>query len=585
MDKQKKDSKIFRIRHSLAHILAMSVLDKYKDAKITIGPVVENGFYYDIDFGDVKITDSDLKNFQKKMKKIISQKYDFKKIDVSKEEALNKVKGNQYKEELIKEFSDTGKNITFYKTGDIFEDLCEGPHVENTSEIDTKAFELTKVAGAYWRGDEKNKMLTRIYGVAFETKEELQEYKSQMAEAKKRDHRKLGKELELFTFSEHVGGGLPLFTPKGTMIRDLVVEKIAKLQEKLGWQKVTIPHITKSELYKISGHWDKYKDDLFHVKGKSDTKFVMKPMNCPHHTQIFAAFPKSYKDLPVRFTENTMVYRDEQAGELMGLSRVRAITQDDGHAFCSESQIEQEVKGIVSIIKTFYKDLGMLEKGKYWVSLSAMDPKKPEKYLNEGGIFEKAENILEKIAKDEDLPYKKVEGEAAFYGPKLDFQFKDAIGREWQLGTVQLDFSMPKRFGLEYTDENGQKQTPVMIHRAIAGSLERFMSVMIEHFAGEFPFWMSPVQAKIIPVGDFANKYSENIYKELKTAGFRVELDNSSNGFGKKVRVAKKEKIPFFIIVGDKDMEVNKLTLESRDGESGQLSTEELIQKFKKENK
>ena len=585
MLEKKENSQLFKIRHSLAHILAMSILDKYKNAKLAIGPVVDNGFYYDIDFGSEKITDADLKDFQKKMKKIISQKYDFKKIDVSRDEALEKVKGNEYKEELINEFVNAGENITFYKTGDEFEDLCEGVHVENTSEISTDAFKLVKVAGAYWRGNEENKMLTRIYGVAFETKEKLEEYENMMREAEKRDHRKLGKELGLFTFSEYVGAGLPLFTPKGTLIRDLIIGRIAKLQEKLGWQKVTIPHITKSDLYKISGHWDKFKDDLFFVKGKSDTEFVMKPMNCPHHTQIYAAYPKSYKDLPVRFTEITTVYRDEQAGELMGLSRVRSITQDDGHSFCTEEQIEQEVKNIVSIIKDFYTDLGMFEDGKYWVSLSVMDPEHPEKYLNENGLFEKAEVILEKIAKEENLPYKRIEGEAAFYGPKLDFQFMDAIGREWQLGTVQLDFSMPERFNLEYTDENGEKKVPVMIHRAIAGSLERFMSLMVEHFAGEFPFWLSPVQAKIIPVGDFANEYAGNIFNELKEKGFRVEFDDSDNGFGKKVRLAKKEKLPFFIIVGDKDIEAKKVTLESMSGESEQISLEELIDKFKKENK
>ncbi|MCK5588952.1 MAG: threonine--tRNA ligase [Candidatus Pacebacteria bacterium] len=585
MLEKKENSQLFKIRHSLAHILAMSILDKYKNAKLAIGPVVDNGFYYDIDFRSEKITDADLKDFQKKMKKIISQKYDFKKIDVSRDEALEKVKGNEYKEELINEFVNAGENITFYKTGDEFEDLCEGVHVENTSEISTDAFKLVKVAGAYWRGDEENKMLTRIYGVAFETKEKLEEYENMMREAEKRDHRKLGKELGLFTFSEYVGAGLPLFTPKGTLIRDLIIGRIAKLQEKLGWQKVTIPHITKSDLYKISGHWDKFKDDLFFVKGKSDTEFVMKPMNCPHHTQIYAAYPKSYKDLPVRFTEITTVYRDEQAGELMGLSRVRSITQDDGHSFCTEEQIEQEVKNIVSIIKDFYTDLGMFEDGKYWVSLSVMDPEHPEKYLNENGLFEKAEVILEKIAKEENLPYKRIEGEAAFYGPKLDFQFMDAIGREWQLGTVQLDFSMPERFNLEYTDENGEKKVPVMIHRAIAGSLERFMSLMVEHFAGEFPFWLSPVQAKIIPVGDFANEYAGNIFNELKEKGFRVEFDDSDNGFGKKVRLAKKEKLPFFIIVGDKDIEAKKVTLESMSGESEQISLEELIDKFKKENK
>ncbi len=582
----KNKEQIFKIRHSLAHILAIAVLDKYPDTKITIGPVIENGFYYDIDFGENKIAENDLKDFQKKMKKIISQKLDFDKVEISKEEALEKFKNNEYKTELINEIADNGEAIMLYKTGQIFEDLCEGPHIENTSEIPTDAFKLTKVAGAYWRGDEKNKMLTRIYGVAFETSEELKEYEEKIREAEKRDHRKLGKELDLFTFSNLVGAGLPMFTPKGTKIREAVTDKIWKLQSALGWERVVSPHITKKELYETSGHWAKFSDELFKVSGKSDTRFVMKPMNCPHHTQIFASSPKTYKDLPIRYAENGVVYRDEQAGELAGLTRVRSITQDDGHAFVTPEQVEQEIKNIVSIIKDFYTKLGMLEDGNYWVSLSLHNPEEPEKYLiNEDGLFLEAERILEKIAQDENLPYKKMEGEAAFYGPKLDFQFKDALGREWQLGTVQLDFNMPKRFGLEYVDKDGEKKTPIMIHRAIAGSLERFMAVMIEHTAGNFPFWLSPVQAKIIPVGDFANEYSENIFKKLKEAGFRVEFDDSNDGFGKKVRKAKKEKLPYFIVIGEKDIESEKLTLESRDEEnSEQIAFEELLEKFKKEN-
>ncbi len=562
----------------------MAVLDKYPEAKITIGPAVENGFYYDFDFGDEKISEADLKDFQKKMKKIISQNIDFVEKEVSKEEALEKFANNEYKKELIEEISQNGEKITFYQSGD-FEDLCEGPHIENSSEIDTSAFKLTKIAGAYWRGDEKNKMLTRIYGVAFETSEELKAYEEMIREAEKRDHRKIGKELDLFTTSELVGAGLPMFTPKGTKIRDAITDKIWELQSALGWERVVSPHITKKELYETSGHWAKFGDELFKVKGKGETEFVMKPMNCPHHTQIFASSPKSYKDLPIRYAENGVVYRDEQAGELAGLSRVRSITQDDGHAFVTPEQVEQEIKNIVSIIKEFYTSLGMLEEGNYWVSLSLHDPKNPEKYLiNEDGLFLEAEKILEKIAEDEKLPYKKMEGEAAFYGPKLDFQFKDALGREWQLGTVQLDFNMPKRFGLEYTDKGGEKKTPIMIHRAIAGSLERFMSVMIEHTAGNFPFWMSPVQVAVIPVGEFANDKAKEIFKEIKEAGFRVELYDENEGFGKRVRKAKKEKLPYFIIIGEKDMEAGKITLESRDGNSEQLDIQEVLEIFKKEN-
>ncbi len=585
-----KDTKIFKIRHSLAHILAAAVLQKYPETKISIGPVVENGFYYDMDFGDTKISDKDLKVFQKNMKKLAGQKIDFLEYEISKEEALEKFSENEYKKELIEEISQSNQKITIYKIFKkkedgsekiIFEDLCEGSHIENTSEISLDAFKLTKVAGAYWRGDEKNKMLTRIYGVAFENKEELEKYEEMLAEAEKRDHRKLGKELGLYTISPLVGAGLPLFTVKGTLIRDAIVDKISDLQKEHGWQKVTTPHITKKELYEISGHWEKFGDELFQVSGKGDSKFVMKPMNCPHHTQIFAAEPRTYKDLPIRFSENGVIYRDEQAGELLGLSRVRAITQDDGHAFVTPEQVKQEIKNIISIIKYFYNSLDMLKEGDYWVSLSLHDSQNPEKYMiSEDGLFLEAEKILEEIAQEEKLPYKKIEGEAAFYGPKLDFQFKDALDREWQLGTVQLDFSMPKRFNLEYTDKNGEKKTPIMIHRAITGSLERFMSIMIEHTAGNFPFWLSPVQVKIITVGDFANKYAENIFKELKK-DFRIEIDNSNDSFGKKIRKAKKEKVPYFIIIGQQDMDDNKLTLENRDtGESQKISLKEVQEIF-----
>lgn len=595
MTTTEEKTELFKIRHSLAHILAAGVIQKYRDVKITIGPAVDNGFYYDMDFGEDKINDKDLKVFQKNMKKLLSQNLDFSVYEISKEEALEKFAGNEYKTELINDIAKEGENITIYKTAKtkedgtekiIFEDLCEGPHVKNTSEISTDAFKLTKVAGAYWRGDEKNTMLTRIYGIAFETKEEMEEYENMIAEAEKRDHRKIGKELGLYTISPLVGAGLPLFTVKGTLIRDAIVDKIWDLQKKHGWQKVTTPHITRKELYETSGHWDKFGDELFKVKGKGETEFVMKPMNCPHHTQIFAAEPKTYKDLPLRFAENGVIYRDEQAGELLGLSRVRAITQDDGHAFVTPGQVKQEIKNIISIIKDFYTSLDMLNDGEYWVSLSLHDSENPEGYMiGDDGLFLEAERILEEIATEEKLPFKKIEGEAAFYGPKLDFQFKDALGREWQLGTVQLDFSMPKRFGLEYVDADGEKKTPIMIHRAIAGSLERFMSVMIEHTAGNFPFWLSPVQAKIIPVGDFANEYAESIYGELKN-DFRMELDDTANGFGKKVRSAKKEKLPYFIIIGEKDMEDGKVTLESRDsGESQQLSLEEIKELFRKENK
>jgi threonyl-tRNA synthetase len=574
-------------RHTLAHLLAAAVIEKYPHAKLTLGPAIDTGFYYDIDFGNGETPgDADLKQIQKGMKKLINKWTEFTHEEVTAEKARAVFTGNEYKLELVNEIEAKGEQITLYTCGG-FTDLCRGGHSENPKEeIAMDAFKLDKIAGAYWRGDEKNTMLTRIYGLAFNTKEELTAHEAQIEEAKKRDHRKIGKELDLFTFSDLVGSGLPLFTPKGTMMRDLIVDKITSIQKKYGYVKVTIPHITKSDLYKTSGHWEKFGDELFKVKGKSDAEFVMKPMNCPHHTQIFASTPKSYKDLPVRYAETTMVYRDEQAGELMGLGRVRSITQDDGHVFCTFEQIDQEVENIVKVIKEFYQSLNMYEEGKFWVSLSVRDMNEPDQYLGDQEGWEKAENILENVAKKLELPYKKVEGEAAFYGPKLDFMFFDAIGRERQLATAQLDFIMPERFSLEYTDNEGNKQTPIMIHRAIAGSLERFMSIMIEHFAGNFPLWLSPVQLAVIPVADVHNEHAENVHKTLTEAGYRVEIDTSKESMGKKIRNAKKMKLPYFIVIGDKDIEANSLTLESRDtGESESISLVDLLVKLEKEAK
>ncbi len=577
-------------RHTLAHLLAAAVLVDYPHALLTLGPAIDNGFYYDIDFSQGATPgDEDLKKIQKTMKKMLNGWKEFSHKEVTAQEARKVFAGNQFKLELIDEIEQRGEPITLYTIGEgknEFTDLCRGGHTQHPSEeIASDAFVLDKIAGAYWRGDEKNPMLTRIYGLAFDTQEELDEYLAYVAEAKKRDHRKIGKELDLFTFSELVGPGLPLFTPKGTMMRDLIVEKIMTIQAKYGYEKVTIPHITKSDLYKTSGHWDKFSDDLFKVRGKSDAEFVMKPMNCPHHTQIFDSSPKSYKDLPVRYAETTMVYRDEQAGELIGLGRVRSITQDDGHVFCTPDQIEQEVKNIVYVIQEFYESLNMYNEGDFWVSLSARDPKEPEKYLGDASIWDTAEGILQNIAQELNLPCTKVEGEAAFYGPKLDFMFKDALGRERQLATAQLDFVMPERFGLTYIDNEGNKQQPVMIHRAIAGSLERFMSIMIEHFAGNFPLWLSPVQLAIIPVADAHNAYAQEVYTALQKAGFRVELMNENESMGKKIRTAKKAKLPYFIVLGDKEVSEKTVTLESRDTQENQtLSMDDLLSKLTKEN-
>ncbi len=575
---------ISKKRHTLAHLLAQAVLEHYPAALPTLGPAIDNGFYYDFDFGGEKIGDEDIKKIQKSMRKNINKWTHFTHREVSPEEARGVFKHNPYKLELIEEIISKGETITLYTCGG-FEDLCRGGHSENPAqEISGDSFKLSHVAGAYWRGDEKNKMLTRIYGLAFENETELKAYEAQLEEAKKRDHRKLGAELDLFTFSDLVGPGLPLFTPKGTIVRDSIVEKIAGIQKKFNYQKVSIPHITKADLYKISGHYDKYGDDLFKVKGRGDTEFCIKPMNCPHHTQIFASKQRSYKDLPLRYVETTTVYRDEQAGELMGLSRVRAISQDDGHIFCRPDQVEEEIKNIIYIIKEFYTSLDMLQDGKYWVSLSVRDPKNLDKYIGDETIWNTAETTLEEICKQEKLNYKRVEGEAAFYGPKIDFQFKDAIGREWQLGTAQLDFNMPNRFGLEYTDKDGTKKTPVMIHRAIAGSLERFLSVAIEHFAGAFPVWMSPVQVAVVPVNaDAHSTFAQEIFNTLTESGIRAELVDENESLGKRVRYIKTQKIPFTLVIGDKEKESGKLTVEGRNDEKHEnLTVEEIINLIKK---
>jgi len=566
-------------RHSLAHLLAQAVLTIYPEAKPTIGPATDNGFYYDFDFGTQKVTDHDLGRIQKEMKKLLPTWDTFTTLSKTPDEARDFFKDNQYKLELIDGIIEKGEEITLYQSGE-FIDLCRGGHVEHMNEIDLESFKLDKVAGAYWRGNEKNAMLTRIYGLAFENKEELDTYLIQVEQAKERDHRKLGKELDLFTFSELVGPGLPLFTPKGTAIRKAIIAKIQELQSAFDYQEVTIPHITKPDLYIKSGHWEKFRDELFHVKGM-ETEFVMKPMNCPHHTQIFASKARSYKELPVRYTEAGVVYRDEQSGELIGLGRVRSITQDDGHVFCTPDQVKDEIKNIVSIIKQFYELLGMMHEGNYWVSLSFSDQAEPEKYLGDPETWKKAEAALTEIAEEEKLPYKIITGEAAFYGPKIDFMFKDALGRERQLGTVQLDFNMPARFELEYTDKDGTKKTPVMIHRAIAGSLERFLAIAIEHFAGKFPFWMAPVQVAIIPIGDAHQDTAKELHTKIKKLNIRSTLLDSKDNFGKKVKRAKDELIPYFIIIGDKDIEVSKVTLESRDeGQLGQKTTEEVVDLF-----
>lgn len=572
-------------RHTLAHLLAAAVLELYPDTKNTIGPAIDNGFYYDFEFSS-PLSEADLPKIEAKMRDLLPTWQEFLSQETSAKEAKNKYTGNEYKQDLINEIEERQEKITLYTVGN-FTDLCRGGHAKNPSlDIDPASFKLDRLAGAYWRGDENNKMLTRIYGLAFDTKDELDTYITQREEAKDRDHRKLGKELGLFTFSELVGAGLPLFTPKGTLVRNLIMDKINTIQARFGYEQVTIPHITKKNLYETSGHWEKYKDDLFHIKGMSDAQFVMKPMNCPHHTQIYASDMRSYRDLPLRYAETTMVYRDEQAGELLGLARVRSITQDDGHVFCTMDQVETEVRNIVQVIKEFYGLLDMFTEGKYWVSLSVRDSKNLDQYLGQEKNWVLAETMLENVAQEEGLNYKKVEGEAAFYGPKLDFMFKDSLGRERQLATAQIDFVMPERFNLEYTAADGSKVTPVMIHRAIAGSLERFMAIMLEHFNGNFPLWLSPVQVVILPVAESHGDYATEVLTKLKAENFRVKLFPAGDSLGKRLHKTSSEKIPYKIVIGDKEKDSGNLTLESRDeAKKENLTLENLIQKLQSELK
>lgn len=550
------------LRHSTAHLLAAAVMNLWPDTKRTIGPSIENGFYYDFEFSQ-PISETDLPAIEAEMRKIAPTWKKFERHELTPAQAKKGFPHNPYKHELIDEFSNEGQVLTFYKSGDYW-DLCRGGHVENPSK-ELKYFKLLSLAGAYWRGDEKNKMLTRIYGTAFPTQKELDAHLKMLEEAKKRDHRKLGIELDLFTTSDLVGAGLPLFTPRGTIIRDELEGYVAELNKQYGYQKVWIPHIGKPELYKISGHWDKFSDNLFHVKGAHD-EFVIKPMNCPHHTQIYASKARSYKDLPVRLHETTTIYRDEKSGQLGGLTRVRSITQDDGHTFLRPDQIEDEFDTLLTIQRKVLGAVGLTD---YWISLSLRDPNNKKAYLGDDAVWEQAQAMMHKILTKKGIAFKPIEGEAAFYGPKMDLVAKDSIGREWQLSTIQLDFNMPRRFGLEYTDKDGSKQTPIMIHRAFMGSTERFIGVLIEHFAGAFPVWLSPVQVAVLPVKTDHNEPAARYAQELRAHGIRASVDDSNETIGNKIRKASGEKIPYQLVFGDKEINSDELMVRIR-GEKDQ---------------
>ena len=571
-----KNAKIENIRHSLAHILASAVKELYPKVKLGMGPAIENGFYYDFALPIEASSEGglDLKKIEKKMKELIKKDFKFEKKKVSKAEAKKLFKNEPYKLELIKELKET--DISVYKSGD-FVDLCKGPHVKSSKEIPFDSFELERIAGAYWKGNEKNKMLTRIYGIAFENKKELGSFIEMRKEAEKRDHRKLGKLLDLFTFSELVGPGLPLFTPKGTIIVEELKKEIEKICRGYGFEKVITPHLAKIALYEASGHAKKFGEELFHVTSEQTNEFVLKPVQCPHQTQIYASRPRSYKDLPIRYMESEKQFRAEKAGEVGGLNRVYAMTIEDGHTFCTIDQVKQEIKNMVEIIEKFYKSIGLWDN--HWVSLSVRDPKTPEKYIGDIKDWNLCEKILKEVSDEMKLGAKRIEGEAALYGPKLDFMFKDALGKEIQIPTVQIDFATPKRFDLAYTDKDGKEKPPVMVHRAILGTYERFLALILEHFAGALPVWLSPVQIYVIPIGEKHIKYAQDIFKKLDSLDLRVELRDENETLSKKIRHGETQKIPYLLIVGDNEKKNKTVGVRKRSkGNIGELA----IDKFSK---
>lgn len=576
------------IRHSLSHILAASVKELHPEAKFGIGPSIDNGFYYDI---EVELKDEDLPKIEKRMKEILKQDIAFKKTEVSKKEAEKMFKGQPYKLELIKEIED--ENVSIYESGD-FVDLCKGPHVKSTKEIDPKAFKLQKLAGAYWKGSEKNKMLTRIYGLAFESEQKLEEYVKMMEEAEKRDHRKLGKELDLFHTDEDVGIGLILWHPKGAMLWRLIEDFWFKKHLESGYELVRTPHIGNRRLWEKSGHWGFYSGSMYpplevgqsleelqhKEKVKESEQFLLKPMNCPFHVSIYNSNPRSYRDLPFRWAETGTVYRFEKKGELSGLTRVRGFTQDDAHIICRKDQVEDELKKVVDFILFIYQAFGF-EQSSVNVYLSLRDPKNKEKYAGNDEGWEFSESVLRKIAQEKKLNFKEEEGEAAFYGPKLDFKIKDVLGREWQCSTLQFDFNLPERFNMEFTNDAGEKEQPYMLHRALFGSFERFIGLLIEHYAGAFPFWLAPVQIKILPVGEGHREYAKEVAEKLKD--FRVRIDEDNETIGKKIRSGEMEKVPYLIVVGDREKDNKTISVRQRGKiDLGEMEIEKFLESIKK---
>jgi len=554
--------KMHKERHSLSHILAMAVLRKFPDAKLAIGPVIDNGFYYDFLLPE-PLSDKDLPKLEKDMKKIISQKIKFEKNVSSREEALKKAKSNKFKTELINELP-ADEKISFYDSGD-FSDLCAGPHVEYSTEINPKAFKLTSVAGAYWRGDEKNEMLTRVYGVAFETKEELDEYLAMVEEAKKRDHRKLGKDLDLFTFSDVVGKGLPLWTVKGATIRRELERFIVDEEIKRGYQHVYTPDIAKIDLYKKSGHYPYYKDSMYAPIKIDDEEFMLRPMSCPHHFELYSSKPKSYRDLPMRIAELAKLYRYEQSGELSGLMRVRSFCLADAHIICADvEQAKQEVAGALDLIEYISDTFGLKFGQDFSYRLSLGNRQDDKKYYKDDKAWDQAEDVLRQVLKNMKRDFVEAPDEASFYGPKIDIQMKNVMGKEDTAFTVQYDFVMPERFNLIYTDKNNKEKKAIVIHRSSVGALERVIAFLIEHYSGNMPLWLSPTQVKIITVGEGHIKFSKKLAEEFQTQSIRVEVDDSAETVGNKIRKSAKEKMPYTLVIGDKEMGSDQLAVRVR---------------------
>lgn len=588
MNQLNKSQNLHALRHSAEHVLHQAVKELYPRIHLAMGPATDDGFYFDFDATPegrepVTITVANFPKIEKRIAEIIKKNLPITRHEISVAEARALFADNPYKQEWIDGIEAKGEKVTVYWTGEpdkpgSMVDLCKGPHIASTGEI--KAFKLLSIAGAYWHGDEKNKMLTRIYGTAFFSQEELDKYVWLQEEAKKRDHRKLGRELDLFSFSDMVGSGMPLYSPKGALVRRLLNNFVEDLQSEQEYTQVHTPQIAKAELFKTSGHYDKYKDDMFLVHSHySDEEFFLKPMNCPQHTQIYAAKPRSYRDLPIRLTDFAMLYRDEKPGELSGLTRVRSFSTDDAHIFCREDQVDQEVDTALNMTKKIMETFGF----KYRYRLSTRDPEHPEKYLGDPAVWDKLESWAVKIMERNGIEYYDGPGEAAFYGPKMDLMATDALGREWQLSTVQIDMVQPERFKLEYTADDGSKQRPVMIHRAILGSSERGMGILIEHYAGAFPLWLSPVQVSLLPISENELDYTLNIAKELKKEGIRVEVDESASTLGKKMVNARSMKVPYMAILGKQEVENKTITLKNRESEQVTLTLDETIAKLKQE--